>query len=218
MREDTLINMPTLVRTEERLELFDPASETRVWVEFSPAELQRFRPGASGRDLLRRAIGSNVQYVADATAGLARDSAHLICLGYTVSAIERHPLVAAIAQDGIERAQRAGLLPTGALTWHTGDARQILPTLTPAPQVVYLDPMFPPKRKKTAAVRKEMQLLRLLVENDEDAAELLAIARRCATERVVVKRADDAPLLAPDPMTSYTGKLVRYDVYKASHD
>ncbi|MEK6592435.1 MAG: class I SAM-dependent methyltransferase, partial [Pseudomonadota bacterium] len=98
-----------------------------------------------------------------------------------------------------------------------GDSRALLPTLTPRPDALYLDPMFPPKRRKSAAVKKEMRLLRELVGDDADALELLEISRGIAHDRVVVKRPDDAPPLAPDPSMSLTGKLVRYDVYLARH-
>jgi len=81
------------------------------------------------------------------------------------------------------------------------------------PDAVYLDPMFPPKRKKSAAVNKEMRLLRELVGDDLDAPDLLEVARGVARERVVVKRPDHAPPLAPYPSMSFLGKLVRYDVY-----
>ena len=205
-----------LVQTAARLELHDPASDARLWVEFTPAELHRYRPGAAGRDLLRRALGAHARSVIDATAGLGRDAVHLACLGYDVTAIERNRAVAALAHDGLERARSAGLIAPGNPTWLIGDAHALLLTLA-APDAIYLDPMFPPKRKKSAAVRKEMQLLRALVAHDDDAAELLALARRCARSRVVVKRADDAAPLAPNPTASYSGKLVRYDVYK-THD
>jgi 16S rRNA (guanine1516-N2)-methyltransferase len=95
-----------------------------------------------------------------------------------------------------------------------GDARAILPTLDPAPDVIYLDPMFPPKRRRSAAVSKELRLLRLLAGEDSDAHELFEVARRVARQRVVVKRPDHALPLAPRPTVSYGGKLVRYDVYR----
>jgi 16S rRNA (guanine1516-N2)-methyltransferase len=66
-------------------------------------------------------------------------------------------------------------------------------------------------------VKKEIRLLRDLVGDDTDAPELLEISRGIARDRVVVKRPDDAPPLAPDPDMSLTGKLVRYDVYLTHH-
>ncbi len=202
-----------LLQTETHLELRDAVSGARLSVDFSDAELRRYRAG-SGRDLLRRAIGPGARHVVDATAGLGRDAAHLAMLGYRTTAIERSAIIGALVRDGIERARRRGILPPDNPAWQTGDARVLLPMLDPPADTVYLDPMFPPKRKKSAAVRKEMRFLRLLGGDADDPAALLAVARRHATDRVVVKRPHGAPPLAPGVTASYRGKLVRYDVYR----
>jgi 16S rRNA (guanine1516-N2)-methyltransferase len=200
-----------LLVTETGLELRD-AHGAKLALEYRAAELHRYKPGASGRDLLRRALGPTVQRVVDATAGLGRDTVHMACLGYRVTAIERNPIVTTLAQDAIARAMP--LLQDNVPTWLPGDARVILPTLAPRPDAVYLDPMFPAKRKTSAAVRKEMQMLRLLASDDSDAQQqLFTTAMACALERVVIKRPDDAPPLAGQPNASYPGKTVRYDVY-----
>ncbi|MFL6713013.1 MAG: class I SAM-dependent methyltransferase [Sulfurifustis sp.] len=206
-----------LVQTARGLELHDPATGAHLHVEFKDADIRAFRSGGRGPNLLRRAIGPLSGGIVDASAGLGRDAVHLACLGYPVTAIERNPIVSALAQDALARARAHTSLPSQYPIWLTGDARRLLPTLDPRPAVVYLDPMFPPKRKKSAATRKEMHLLQRLVGADSDAADLLALARACALERVVVKRADDAPPLAPGSSHAFTGKLVRYDVYDAGH-
>lgn len=43
-------------------------------------------------------------YILDATAGLGKDSYVFACLGCRVDMLERSPVVAALLQDGIERA------------------------------------------------------------------------------------------------------------------
>lgn len=193
-----------------RLELRDArdASVKPVFVDFSQAGR------LSRRDPLARAIGAKNRSVIDATAGLGRDSFLLASLGYRVTAVERSRVVAALLEDGLARALADPLVASrldDRLRIVVGDAREVLLRL-PQPDVVYLDPMFPPKRKKSAAVRKDMRFLRMLVGEDEDAPALLDAARRCAKDRVVLKRADDAPVLER-PTMSYAGKLVRYDVY-----
>lgn len=60
-------------------------------------------------------------------------------------------------------------------------------TLSPAPDVVYLDPMYP-HRQKSALVKKEMRVFQSLVGNDDDADSLLIPAMTIAKRRVVVKR------------------------------
>lgn len=83
----------------------------------------------------------------------------------------------------------------------------------PAPDVVYLDPMFP-ERKKSAAVKKKFQLLHQLERPCEDETELLDVSLSAHPRKVVVKRPAKGPWLA-DRKPSYflTGKSVRYDVY-----
>ena len=82
-----------------------------------------------------------------------------------------------------------------------------------APQVIYLDPMFP-HRDKSAQVKKEMRLFRPLAGDDDDAPALLDAALALATHRVVVKRPRKAPAIAGKP-PSYTleGKSSRFDIY-----
>ena len=55
------------------------------------------------------------------------------------------------------------------------------------PDVVYLDPMYP-ERRKTAAVKKEMAYFHDLVGAAQDEAELLESALNTAKKRIVVKR------------------------------
>ncbi|MBF3116629.1 class I SAM-dependent methyltransferase, partial [Pseudomonas aeruginosa] len=82
-----------------------------------------------------------------------------------------------------------------------------------APQVIYLDPMFP-HRDKSALVKKEMRLFRPLVGDDLDAPALLQAALALASHRVVVKRPRKAPIIeGPKPGYSLEGKSSRYDIY-----
>jgi hypothetical protein len=48
----------------------------------------------------------------------------------------------------------------------------------PPPDAVYLDPMFPPKRKASALAKKSIRMVRALVGDDDDALELFAAALR----------------------------------------
>lgn len=156
--------------------------------------------------------------IIDATAGLCHDAFLLACNGCKVTAIERSAVLHALIVDGIARAsdsdnelqamleQRLALIHADAL------AHLEIVEEREQPDVVYLDPMFP-ERTKTALVKKEMRILRGIVGDDEDAAELLETARNVATKRVVVKRMKHAPELAANPMICYRGKTTRFDVY-----
>lgn len=202
-----------LAWSDDRVELRDRRDPKLkpLRVDFSDLDLRRYAAGLSRRQPLARAMGK-ATLIADATAGLAQDALRLALMGFRVVAIERSPAVAALVADGLRRLD-AGHALHDRLRLLTGDARVLLPTLQPRPETVYLDPMFPDKRRRSAAVRKELRWLRELVGDDLDALELFEVARRTATQRVVVKRPDHAPPLVPAPAASIAGKLVRYDIY-----
>lgn len=199
-----------LVATANRLELRDNRGGTVRPLYVDPTVFERRRSTLSRRQPLARAIGRQTNTVVDATAGMGQDSFLLALMGYQVTAIERSTIVAALLQDGVSR---AGDLLADRVNVICGDAREILPKLHPAPDTVYVDPMFPPKRKGSALARKSVRILRDLVGNDDDAVELLSVCLRHAAKRVVVKRPSHAEPLKSAPSASHEGKLVRYDTY-----
>ena len=169
--------------------------------------------------------------VIDATAGFGEDAWLLAALGCPVLAVERHPLIATLLRDALFRAAPEHPDVIARLALVNTDARAMLRRLPPRgsktqptadvpddlrrfwqPNVVYLDPMFPTRRK--TAERKPMRVLRTLVGDDDDAGRLLDAALRVATRRVVVKRPAKAPPLNDlKPTTAHGGKAARYDVY-----
>jgi 16S rRNA (guanine1516-N2)-methyltransferase len=203
-----------LAVTEDGLELRETgrgaAGGVRVDFGESSATARRLAT-ASRRQPLARAVGfkSHTPTILDVTAGLGRDALWLARLGCTVTAIERSDVLGALLRDALARNA-----PPAGFTLVVADAVEVLNGLAAdaAPDVVYLDPMFPP-RGKSALPKKELRILRRLVGDDPDAGVLLAAARRVARERVVVKRTPHAAPLAPEPTVSYRGKLVRYDAY-----
>lgn len=215
--EETSITATILRVTATQLQLYD-AQDKRVGavaVDFTKIDVRKHSRSLSRRQPLARAMGAKNRIVIDATAGFGQDAFLLACLGYRVVAIERCAAMHALLADGIERARNDTAVNDamgGRLALVRGDAQGLIPSLPPA-DVVYMDPMFPAKRKKSAAVNKEMRLLRLLSGDDLDAPQLFAVAREHARSRVVVKRPNHAPPLIAGPDLSYGGKLVRYDVY-----
>ena len=192
------------------------ARQRPMRVDFARQLGTRPGTGLTRRDPLGRAVGRTVRTLVDATAGLCADAVRFACFGLSVLAIERVAVIYALSRDALERASDTPRIGDriSRLRLTFGDANDLLPTLESAPDAIYIDPMFPPKRRRSAATRKELVLLRELAGADMDAEGLLARARDIAMERVIVKRPDDQPPLAPEPTVSYGGKLVRYDVYR----
>ena len=128
--------------------------------------------------------------------------------------MERMPVVAALLDDGLERAKLNSEISEIANRMKLVHASSIESMeLTQQVDVVYLDPMYP-HREKSAAVKKEMRVFQSLVGEDLDADALLAPALALAKYRVVVKRPNYAPPLNNiKPNTSIKMKKNRFDVY-----
>lgn len=171
-------------------------------------------------EAIAKAVGVSGQFkpsVVDGTAGLGRDAFVLAGLGCNLQLIERHPVVAALLDNGLHRArqehdfigdtcQRMQLIGTDNL--FTGNG------YTQEPDVVYLDPMYPKTGKKKAQVKKDMQMFQQLVGSDDDADTLLEPALALAKYRVVVKRPNSADFLAGrEPNSQIKSKKHRFDVY-----
>lgn len=181
----------------------------------------RLRQARHRREALARAcaLGRHREAeVVDATAGLGRDTALLAVLGARVTAIERHPAIAALLRDAVARAGADPALGPhfDAISVCQADAVDWLRRQPPScADVIYLDPMF--QETGTAAVTKEMQLLRRLLACEPDPLALLAAARARARHRVVVKRHRHAAALANQaPDFSLQGRSTRFDVYVAT--
>lgn len=155
--------------------------------------------------------------VFDATAGYGQDTWLLASLGCRVTAVERSPVLALLLQDALRRAAATEPEIASRITLRIGDSTRLLeaPEIHPEIRgidVVYLDPMFPPKRKATKP-SKQMWLLSQLIGPDTDSAILFAAAMKAANRRVVAKRPLHAEPLAPDPVAVHRGKSHRFDVY-----
>ncbi|NGZ28921.1 MAG: class I SAM-dependent methyltransferase, partial [Magnetococcales bacterium] len=135
--------------------------------------------------------------------------------GYTVTMMERNPLLAALLRDGLQRLAQQGEGESLALrlSLQTGDSVDYMLTHGGGHEVVYLDPMYPHQPRK-AAQKKEMRHLRNLVGEEDGSDKLLAAALGYASKRVVVKRPLWAPPVSgPSPALTLSGSSTRFDIY-----
>jgi len=179
--------------------------------------LPRLRQDRLHRELLVRAArvrGVDAPTAVDATAGLGEDALLLAAAGFTVTLCERDPVIAALLADTLLRARDDERLSKVAARMRLveGDARETLASLDEAPDVVFLDPMFPERRRR-ASTNKKLQLFQVLERPCEDENALMAAALAAHPRKVVVKRPLKGPYLAGvKPSSSLAGKVVRYDV------
>ena len=168
----------------------------------------------AGPDPLLKAVGRRARTVVDATAGWGVDAVHLARRGMTVTAVEKNPVVAALLAHAHAACSDAQLKARLAIVH--GDSIAYLGGMLTPPDVVYLDPMYPPpsSAKSVAAAKKPLVLLRMLAGPADDCAPLFAQAMSRATQRVVVKRPRRAQPLQPGRVGETGGKLVRFDIYQ----
>lgn len=212
-----------LVRKSEGLTLTDGTMELRA--DFARM-LPRLKQGRLQQELLvkaARAKGVEHPWAIDATAGFGEDSLLLAAAGFAVDLYEQDCVIAALLQDALDRAADDPALADAVarMRLHAGEdsiaglhqtAASIEQGELAAPDVVYLDPMFP-ERTKSAAVKKKFQLLHHLEQPCADEEMLVEAALAVHPRKVVIKRPVKGPLLAGmKPSYQLAGKAVRYDV------
>lgn len=213
-----------LAVTDDRIEVRETAAKRPISVsaDFLAATYERrLNSKSKRREPLLRAIDPHQTkpYVIDATAGWGHDAMVMAAHGCRLLAIERSPVMAILVRDGIRRAlekrDRKLFEIIEQIEWRCDDSLMVLKSLAEKqrPDVVYIDPMFPDRRRQVA-VKKELHIARLLVGDDSDAGDLLLVARQAAQSRVVVKRHRRAAPIAPDVHHHYLSKLARFDVYE----
>lgn len=187
----------------------------------------RRRFGGGNGQAIAKAVGVSGRFlprVLDLTAGLGGDGFVLASLGCRVSLVERHPLICSLLRDGINRAREEGESDPAIrdlmnrLDLIECESLEILSDITidQRPDVIYLDPMFP-HRKKSAKVKKEMQAFQHIVGSDIDSDGLLERALEIARYRVVIKRPSVAKFLGDKkPTYSLEGKSTRFDIFALS--
>ncbi|MES0328445.1 MAG: class I SAM-dependent methyltransferase [Gammaproteobacteria bacterium] len=211
-----------LIFGSERIELFDKQLNTSIFVDFVSGALAHRQQFGGGRgQAIAKAIGlkqGKTPSVLDVTAGLARDAYILATLGCRMTLVEKSPVLSVLIQDGINRgleSEQSAQTLSEDFELHNQNAINFMKNLDKhlLPEIIYIDPMYP-ERKKSALVKKDMQILQRLLEKEEKDGELLEAALNCARERVVVKRPVHAPCLTTTkPATSIHSKKTRYDIY-----
>lgn len=198
-------------------------------------------------DLLIKATGkpkdSGVLW--DLTAGWGKEALLLARQGYNVVSFERIPWLSWCLQYSLKRA-RLNLSTKGKqddttkgkqddfthmvstlerVQFFHADSFDLLQDHAPdelsplygVPEVIYLDPMYPSK-KKSALSSKWMQILQAVTKKalstDTMLEQVVTRARLFAQKSVVLKRPHDAPKLDLLNQRELKGKLVRYDIFR----
>ncbi|MDT0596390.1 class I SAM-dependent methyltransferase [Glaciecola petra] len=211
-----------LVYTEQGLALRVASEPTwsDIRVDFaSDALAYRKAKGGGRNEALAKAIGikgKDSLQVLDCTAGMGTDSFVMASVGANVTMLERSPIIAALIEDALNRAALEKLNVCQNMQFIQANAIDFLKSANTDFDVIYLDPMFPHK-KKSALVKKEMRAFQLLLGPDQDSSALFEAAISASPSRIVIKRPSTAPALRSEqniaPNMAIHSKKHRYDVY-----
>ncbi len=211
-----------------RLELTESLTEkhgkSRVFVDFlAGAARFRYKHDRSINQPLTKAVGIKQGHrptICDTTAGYGTDSFIFASFGCVVTMIERSPIIWALLDDGLKRAAADRILGDKVIkniTLFRGNSIELLKKMDKKFETIYMDPMYPPRRS-SALNKRKMRVLRSLVGDDADHAELLKCSMRYAKGRVVVKRPAHAPQIENQSVSyQVKGKRSRYDIYLTAH-
>lgn len=206
-----------------------PQNSGPVYIDFLTGKKahRRHFGGGMGQPLVRAMgkIDNRLPTILDATAGMGGDSFVLASLGFKVQMLERDCIVASLLEDALQRARQAKNVDAQLesaiekLSIIAADSTEYLSDESNGNsqpiETIYLDPMYPEK-KKSAATKKEMAALQKRVGPDLDSQQLLEVAIKSASYRVVVKRPKGAPVIHHPkylPTTDIKSPNTRYDIY-----
>ena len=204
-----------LAKSRSGYSLKEQGSRRAINIDFTSGRFG-YRLKHGGRELLARAVKAKPGvHVLDVTAGLGVDSFVLAARGCEVTMVERSHTLWLMLEDSLARARaHPEIGPVASrMTLVRGEARFVMAHLDTLPDAILIDVMFPPRRK-SAAVRGDLQLLQRFLGKDEDVRSLTLAARATGCRRVVVKR----PLLGGEipglvPSVTIKGKASRFDVF-----
>ena len=182
---------------------------------FSPKFLRRVKAASKSTELLARAVGTRQGLkVLDCTAGLGREGFLLAHLGCDVTLIERSKVIYTLLLDALNWASFDPDLKkvVDRISLYRSDAKEYLSRHS-SWDVIYIDPMFPDK-KKTSLPKGDMQYLQRFLSKEKNDGSLLKSAFLCNFRRLVVKR----PLKTRDKEirkadSSIQNDKIRFDIY-----
>lgn len=185
------------------------------------------------KEIICDAMGRKTTDIIDLTAGLGRDSSVFAFAGFKVHMIERNPQLFCLLKESIARLHRTHPTEASRMSVYNVSADEFELNhigkngeneLATSIISVYLDPMYDESDcGSKSLVKKETQILRrLIAHSTEDNSDvnnqlLLESAQRLSNERIVVKRARNAPpLLNYIPHSAILGSRQRCDIYFAN--
>ncbi|WP_150468128.1 class I SAM-dependent methyltransferase [Francisella sp. SYW-9] len=191
-----------------------------LFIDFNSNEIaNRIDPKSKKCSVVQAVEGRSKEKlkILDTTAGLGRDTFTLAARGHQVISIEKDIYIYLLLCDALHRACKTESISHIAqnITLLNLDSNKHILNTEQTYDCIYVDPMFPPRRK-SAKVKQAMQVLHEVAFNDEDQNTLLLknILETQKANKVIVKRPINAEFLYnKKPSSQLKGKTNRFDIY-----
>ncbi|KAK5581283.1 hypothetical protein RB653_001314 [Dictyostelium firmibasis] len=144
--------------------------------------------------------------ILDVTGGLGKDAWIMASFGSKVTIIERNPVLVYLIERALSKAllnpdtsdiaSRITLIHKDSIEYLVENFKNS--SIENRPQVIFMDPMYQPKKTEKSLSKKDIRAVRKLVGGDRDSTTLFALSRRFATNRVVWKRPRGVLTFNPD--------------------
>lgn len=209
-------NSPITLIIKDRIELF-----LKIEPKFKGFKIElenkqfyfRKKYGGNFKEPIIRAIGlkpKENKFILDATAGCGTEAFHFLYLGAKIIMIENNPIIFLLLKDALINTKNK-ILKKISLIYSCSE--KFLKKNKINPDVIYIDPMYTIKKKKSKP-KKKMQILRFLSYSNIFNKNLLPLSLKKAKNRVVVKRLKKSNFLNNIcPTYSIKLKKHRFDVY-----
>ena len=151
----------------------------KIYVNFSDKKIiYRCQFKNKKKEMLAKAVGIKKNYfptIIDTTAGFGIDALILACLGCKILLIEKNEIIYNILLNGIKKGSSNPKI-NKALKQNIKvlckSSIHLLNLKIKKPDVIYIDPMYPKKKKKSLP-KKRIQFLRRIVKKDSDSKKIL---------------------------------------------
>lgn len=151
--------------------------------------------------------------ILDATAGLGEDSFLLAAAGFKLILVEYNRTIYELLEDGLRRGLEDPDIShiVSRMNAINGNSIDIIESKEFNPDIIYLDPMFP-TRKKSGLIKKKFQIMQELENPTDMEIELLEAAINFRPRKIIIKRPLKAQSLGDiKPTYSIEGSVIRYD-------
>ncbi|KAF2074584.1 hypothetical protein CYY_004091 [Polysphondylium violaceum] len=184
----------------------------------------RTERGSNMKSPMIRAVKINKSLpdrILDVTGGLGKDAWIMATLGSHVTVVERNPILVYLMTRALDIAKAHPEYKDIAERMtivHQDSVEYILQNINKLsqeekPDVVYMDPMYPSKKKDKSSSKKDIIAIRLLVGGDRgDSTIIFALSKRLAKNKIVWKKPKYA-MSTFEANHSFNSPDTRFDVY-----